>query len=708
MAEHDIHIHDLRVLWVKGCAAQCCMPPCLTRTSIFKVLHGVLRHVSAVKAISLSYQHAALAPARHHRGHSFPKRQASSVNKRPKGLFLSYLYWYSSFATLTSLNMDTNESILRYPNEVLGSAPPTVYLPWLLGISSETLDANKSQPRRRHRIAPRSVKGCSTCKGRSKKCDETRPKCGACSRLDLDCVWNPPSRASRVPKAHLSGSSRLRVIPDSKSPDITLEGAKVTKVGLEGLELMSQTQEPSKMQLSQLSFEADSSISAPVLNTSVWPQGYHQALLFEAPWLEEQSRKVEQDQRGESLCGDFGHIPRADIRSSCAPQSWHCMNSNDASQMQTLGYKEHTPGYDVNTLSHNYTDLLAGSQQHQQTQVLTLPVGYNLPHDSSYDPSKLASMCDMPRSSSFTRDRRRVVENADTTDAQSLTLTLTSGRRLRSRVYKSHQEVTTGCLTCRSRKVKCDETHPDCSGCISLGRICIWPSLSKSARPRDAELSVATESLHMQGNLPGDRYISPGSDTGAAKDIDIDGDTINVWEVESALPHPIQPASRAEIWPRDDSILSILEPVIAVGAQESIPERSLNAASLEELGLANQNLGYNLTYPANSPSRSSYNGDSSDEVITDYSSQTYGLTNTMGSFSQDNLPDFTGLYQQLENQAMASEVAHNTAHQAQVVSAPEIALEMFNDQSSNYRRSPWSHSCVMRSGGMRLVWQIKW
>ncbi|KAJ5591633.1 C6 zinc finger protein [Penicillium hispanicum] len=37
---------------------------------------------------------------------------------------------------------------------------------------------------------------------------------------------------------------------------------------------------------------------------------------------------------------------------------------------------------------------------------------------------------------------------------------------------KGLQRVRTGCLTCRARKIKCDELHPRCMRCISSGRIC--------------------------------------------------------------------------------------------------------------------------------------------------------------------------------------------------------------------------------------------
>ncbi|KAI0812421.1 hypothetical protein BC629DRAFT_937907 [Irpex lacteus] len=33
----------------------------------------------------------------------------------------------------------------------------------------------------------------------------------------------------------------------------------------------------------------------------------------------------------------------------------------------------------------------------------------------------------------------------------------------------------TGCMTCRQKKVKCDEEKPDCARCRAGGRDCVWP-----------------------------------------------------------------------------------------------------------------------------------------------------------------------------------------------------------------------------------------
>ena len=41
---------------------------------------------------------------------------------------------------------------------------------------------------------------------------------------------------------------------------------------------------------------------------------------------------------------------------------------------------------------------------------------------------------------------------------------------------------TSGCLTCRQRKKKCDEQHPTCSGCLRSHVACRWPAPSAPTR----------------------------------------------------------------------------------------------------------------------------------------------------------------------------------------------------------------------------------
>ncbi|OAP62188.1 hypothetical protein AYL99_04391 [Fonsecaea erecta] len=43
----------------------------------------------------------------------------------------------------------------------------------------------------RSRLPPRSRSGCWTCRSRKVKCDESKPVCGPCARLSLNCDFNP-------------------------------------------------------------------------------------------------------------------------------------------------------------------------------------------------------------------------------------------------------------------------------------------------------------------------------------------------------------------------------------------------------------------------------------------------------------------------------------------------------------------------------------
>lgn len=47
------------------------------------------------------------------------------------------------------------------------------------------------------RSGPRSKNGCQACKLRRVRCDESKPVCGHCDRLKLECVYRPPQRRSR-------------------------------------------------------------------------------------------------------------------------------------------------------------------------------------------------------------------------------------------------------------------------------------------------------------------------------------------------------------------------------------------------------------------------------------------------------------------------------------------------------------------------------
>lgn len=52
---------------------------------------------------------------------------------------------------------------------------------------SSSFVAGETGHRRSH--CPRSRNGCLTCKGRKVRCNERRPRCYHCQRLNLECVW---------------------------------------------------------------------------------------------------------------------------------------------------------------------------------------------------------------------------------------------------------------------------------------------------------------------------------------------------------------------------------------------------------------------------------------------------------------------------------------------------------------------------------------
>ncbi|KAH7141376.1 fungal-specific transcription factor domain-containing protein [Dactylonectria estremocensis] len=56
----------------------------------------------------------------------------------------------------------------------------------------------------------RSREGCLTCKRRKVKCDEQRPRCSHCERLNMECKWRPQTRSAaqrRLPTNDMSGSA---------------------------------------------------------------------------------------------------------------------------------------------------------------------------------------------------------------------------------------------------------------------------------------------------------------------------------------------------------------------------------------------------------------------------------------------------------------------------------------------------------------------
>ena len=55
-----------------------------------------------------------------------------------------------------------------------------------------------------------------------------------------------------------------------------------------------------------------------------------------------------------------------------------------------------------------------------------------------------------------------------------------------------------GCLTCKRRKLRCDEDHPCCKRCLSASRVCTWPSSTGGSPNSDIGQIV----IYEPGNVP--------------------------------------------------------------------------------------------------------------------------------------------------------------------------------------------------------------
>ncbi|KAH6665573.1 fungal-specific transcription factor domain-containing protein [Halenospora varia] len=79
-----------------------------------------------------------------------------------------------------------------------------------------------------HRRAPRSKSGCLTCRRRKVRCNEQKPRCSHCERLNLECSWRPsptPSRPIRQAPAPETSQTEYELganIGSSSTSDVAL------------------------------------------------------------------------------------------------------------------------------------------------------------------------------------------------------------------------------------------------------------------------------------------------------------------------------------------------------------------------------------------------------------------------------------------------------------------------------------------------------
>ncbi|KAK4551462.1 hypothetical protein LTR86_011154 [Recurvomyces mirabilis] len=107
--------------------------------------------------------------------------------------------------------------------------------------------SDSSQRRAR---AANAAQACQTCRNRKSKCDEQRPKCGLCQRLNLDCEYREPLPTKKdKTMVHILGTlTRLEnkfnniAITQGSSPDMSSSGASASVSGTSSVSLVKASQ----------------------------------------------------------------------------------------------------------------------------------------------------------------------------------------------------------------------------------------------------------------------------------------------------------------------------------------------------------------------------------------------------------------------------------------------------------------------------------
>ena len=69
---------------------------------------------------------------------------------------------------------------------------------------------------------------------------------------------------------------------------------------------------------------------------------------------------------------------------------------------------------------------------------------------------------------------------------------LATGMRRRPIPRKGHTKSRKGCFNCKRRKVKCQETLPECDHCRRIGLVCEYPDTNRKLAPEPAKALNST------------------------------------------------------------------------------------------------------------------------------------------------------------------------------------------------------------------------
>ncbi|CAK7224458.1 hypothetical protein SEUCBS140593_005576 [Sporothrix eucalyptigena] len=97
--------------------------------------------------------------------------------------------------------------------------------------------------------------------------------------------------------------------------------------------------------------------------------------------------------------------------------------------------------------------------------------------------------------------------------------------------HKYFSRVRSGCLTCRSRKVKCDEARPACGNCTRLKRPCVYGQKALDGPPIASQPRQPREVYHSSPNTP---LVSPHATNQHADTPDSVDTFVPAWSSPSA------------------------------------------------------------------------------------------------------------------------------------------------------------------------------
>jgi hypothetical protein len=129
-------------------------------------------------------------------------------------------------------------------------------------------------------------------------------------------------------------------------------------------------------------------------------------------------------------------------------------------------------------------------------------------------------------------------------------LTLPKRHKRKPVPRKGHTKSRKGCLNCKRRKVKCQETRPECGHCKKMGLSCEWPSDEKVVARPGGRLALAA--VRRVGPAS-DAGMSLGRSMGTAGYAVRSGATFNIQDMHFfqhflTMAYPPLPLDGSEVW----------------------------------------------------------------------------------------------------------------------------------------------------------------